>query len=160
MYQQDDSHVAACDYFNYSVCYSASKTVSVIEGTCSEGFLLSLYQENNAHVSSIEGYYNFSICVNEFVCSSGTSCPHDSIVSLFQPNNSHVGSLGGYYNYSLCCQNTGYVQVYEAKETGEVVIDFIVKIFSSIFSYAKLFGVFLFILLILWLIKKVSKKFK
>jgi len=104
IYKHNDSHVGECGYYNYSVCYPYLVTVSIVEDTCSSGFLLSLYKQNDTHVSAVEGYYNYSLCISDSECYlTESSCGDDiEIISLYRQNDSHVGDIG-YYNYSLCC---------------------------------------------------------
>lgn len=112
MWQMNDSHVAACGYYNFSVCYPETKPTTIRDGNCNAGeySLLTTYQMNDSHIGET-GYFNFSICVtgsNETYFqedASACNAGDRGIASFYQRNDSHVGAIG-YYNFTLCENNT------------------------------------------------------
>ncbi len=105
MFQKNDSHIARCDYYNYSFCYIPGKSVMLRDGICNlgESCILSQFQPNNSHAAQCN-YFNYSLCINgnwtvdltDASCSIG-----EPLFSLYQENNTHVANLS-YYNYTLC----------------------------------------------------------
>mgnify|MGYP001592914518 CR=1 FL=1 len=108
IYQENDSHVGNCSYYNNKVCCNETTTVAVRSGSCNadEGKIISEYQENDSHVAS-KDYYNTKICAkfasNPAVgnirssCLTGEAC----VTSVFQANDSHVGNCN-YYSQKIC----------------------------------------------------------
>ncbi len=102
MYQNNDSHIGECNFYNYSVCYPETINVS-LETTCSVGnCILSQYRQNSSHVAACN-YFNYSLCVQGANCSIGTVRSYE-IVTLYNYNNSHVGDIG-FFDYTLYCGN-------------------------------------------------------
>ncbi len=150
IYQLNDSHMAECGYFNYSVCYPSSINIS-IEETCSAGIcVLSQYQNNDSHMAEC-GYYNYSLCVQGTTCDVGAPCNRENkLISLNKINNSHVGEYL-YYPIGLCCGNVvrglgGLPSVTPPtpeEELPEIVVE-VVEIVKKVPVYAWLAVSFLF----------------
>ncbi len=107
VYQENDSHVGTCNYYNTKVCCTEINS-STFRTSCNsnEGTLLSVYQQNDTHVGS-KDYYNTKVCANfsnniatgnfKTSCSSSEAC----LVSTYQENDSHVGTCN-YYSNKIC----------------------------------------------------------
>jgi hypothetical protein len=104
VYQVNNSHVAECGYYPYSVCCS-DVTSSAIRTTCigDENPILSVYQLNNSHVARL-GYYGLNVCVDRLNCTIRNTCEAYEVClgSLYQLENSHFGSCE-YYANKVCC---------------------------------------------------------
>ena len=105
IYSLSDAHVGECGFFNYSVCYPGLLNITLRDGSCNAGenFILSFFKPNNTHISTQQGFYNYSLCVEGTTCEIGTSCYREhKIISINKEENSHVGEYL-YYELGLCC---------------------------------------------------------
>ncbi|MBI2545446.1 MAG: hypothetical protein HYW22_02535 [Candidatus Aenigmarchaeota archaeon] len=117
VFQQNDSHVGNCSYYNTKVCCNETTSVAVRSGACNsdEGAVLSEYQENNTHVAS-KDYYGTKVCVkfgsNAATGNVRTSCltGEGCVASVFQQNDSHVGNCN-YYTNKICIRQVFPVTV-------------------------------------------------
>ncbi|MFC1730256.1 DUF4215 domain-containing protein [candidate division KSB1 bacterium] len=116
MFDLTDSHVGVEDYYNNQVCCNVpGRTLDVVDCVDSSGFVISKFQDNDAHVSTTYDYYLKDLCFTvdegqvtcnvEFgtsgVCSSG-AC----VATVFGPDNSHVADCEPFTAYpnTICCE--------------------------------------------------------
>lgn len=113
LFQENDSHIGDCNYYNLKLCCSGFSKAYIINGLCQngEGTVLT-FNYNNSHVgegtyTGIGNYGNYSVCVkfpfDAPQVSVKSSCDLDEacIISKFKLNDSHVGSCS-YYENKIC----------------------------------------------------------
>lgn len=137
VYQENNTHLAECGYFDYSFCCSNISS-SVIKNSCtsSETVLVKLFQENNSHVSlpNETGYFKYLCiepqlnCTLKAVCDSNES----ALFSMYSSDNSHIGSMG-YFDNNVCCENPAAIIAVPSIGGGGMLIQYSVKCENSIY---------------------------
>lgn len=109
MYQENDTHIAECNYFDYDFCCSNISS-SIIKDSCysNETALLKLFQNNNSHADlpNETGFSKYLCIEPKLNCTIKGSCNSNesALFSMYSNANSHIG-LDGYFNNTLCCEN-------------------------------------------------------